>query len=55
MEIDFRKIVSGKAGISLEDIEEMIAEYKALHSNNEGSDEHKENVIFYNDFVAMLQ
>lgn len=56
MEIDFRKLLSGKAGISLDDVEDMIHEYKALkvdHADIE--DKQDQEVIFYKDFVTMLK
>jgi len=57
MEKDLRKMLKGKSGISVDDIEEMIAEYKALDvkSKTASLDLDAGDVIFYQDFVTMLQ
>merc|ERR1712079_52667 len=56
LEEDLRKLMTGKAGITNEDIEEMIEEYKKLDVKTKKSNENiSEDVIFYQDFVAMLQ
>ena len=56
LEIDFRKLLSGKAGISIDDIEDMIKEYKALNVQQvDIEDKADDDRIFYKDFVAMLK
>lgn len=48
-----RKILKGKIGISEEDTEEMITEYKKLGIQQASTE--KEPIIFYKDFVGMLK
>jgi len=49
MEEDLRKLLKGKSGISADDVEEMITEYKALGVNCKASnsDLDASDVIFY--------
>merc|ERR1711915_291517 len=47
----FRKIMKNKEGVSDEDINEMIDEYRSMSKSTIGA----ENVILYKEFIAMLQ
>ena len=59
LEQDFRKLLTGKAGISSEDIDEMISGYKGKVAGKKvealvGKDV-VEDVIYYQEFVNLLQ
>jgi len=56
-EDQFRNIMKSKQGISDEDIEEMIEEYKKLEAVSEANDSTVSNgsVILYKEFISMLQ
>jgi len=54
-EDQFRRVMKNKEGVAEEDVEEMISEYKKLHVKPETGKEHKKGVIYYKDFIAMLQ
>lgn len=54
-EDQFRRVMKNKEGVSEEDVEEMIAEYKKLHVKPDTGKEHKKGVIYYKDFISMLQ
>merc|ERR1712038_232185 len=55
-EEQFRRVMRNKEGVSEEDVEDMIAEYKKLYVNvKPDTKEHKKGVIYYKDFINMLQ
>jgi len=54
-EDQFRRVMRNKEGVSEEDVEEMIAEYKTLYVKPDTGKDHKKGVIYYKDFIAMLQ
>lgn len=53
-EKQFRRVMRGKEGVTEEDVEEMLAEYKKLHLSNDENNS-KKGVIYYKDFISMLQ